>query len=280
MKYRIITLYIILIFACRNKVAINNASIGQVITNKKEIDSKEYDGDIFYQVKIIDFDNSKILQKEYVITAFERDFEGINPNQIDSIKYLQTINIRDFGQSDLYKITISKELPEVVTKRAFLVVNKLENKAALFFFNSYYTLKIRDTDTSFLYGGTYIFRGKGYFYIYKLLDKNTFQCIFNTLNDYCENGIPTYNKSLDCISYEPFELKIQNRDVNKDGVLDLTFSGKVNYFCDGLEKGFGRQDRKPKSQKDLQIEFLVNDSMSVFSWRLLNDTICNLINRE
>ena len=281
MEYRIIILCIMITFACKHKGTNNNASIDQVIiTNEEKIHTKGYGEYPFSQIKIIDFDNNKIVQKDYIVAAFENSFEGINPNQIDSIKFVQTINIRDFGQSDLYKITISKELPEVVAKRAFLVVNKLEKKAALFFFNSYSTLKIRDADTSFFYGGTYTFRGKGYFYIYKLLDKNTFQCIFNTLNGYCENGIPIYNKGLDCISYDPFELKVQNRDINNDGLLDLTFSGKINYYCDGLEKGIGREDRRPKYQKDLQIDFLVTDSMSVFSWHLLNDSICNLVNRE
>jgi hypothetical protein len=141
-------------------------------------------------------------------------------------------------------------------------------------------IKIKNIDKTILVAGTYLIRGKGYFVIYKFTKINGFALIFDSSSDkYCNNGIAVYNSSLDCLSYDPFMLEFKNADVNNDGVMDLIFAGKALLFCEGLESGYGRKERKPLKEEQLQIVFeTVQDSDSL-KWKLTDTSACKILNQ-
>jgi hypothetical protein len=99
-------------------------------------------------------------------------------------------------------------------------------------------------------------------------------------DQYCGNGIPVYNSSLDCICYEPFMLHFRNFDINNDGLNDLVFSGRVLSFCQGLETGYGRGDRQPLHRDSISISFLTYINKDSLYWKLSDTSICKKINSD
>src|SRR5690606_35241802 len=105
-----------------------------------------------------------------------------------------------------------------------------------------------------------------------------FKRVFSSIAvEVCENGVPVMNADIDCISYSPFLLEFRNIDVNHDGVNDISFVGKVNYYCEGLEANIGRKDRQPLRSQNITITFLTSSQDNIFSWRLKDSSICKQI---
>jgi hypothetical protein len=110
--------------------------------------------------------------------------------------------------------------------------------------------------------------------VYRFNGRDGFDLIFNTSNDpSCSGSIPVYNSSLDCISYDPFGLKLEIADVNGDGINDLIFTGKVLFFCQGLETGYGRTDRKALKEKNIKIIFCAGVDRNGPVWRLQDTSV-------
>ena len=67
-------------------------------------------------------------------------------------------------------------------------------------------------------------------------------------------------------------------DVNRDGLLDLNFSGIVASYCTGLEKGYGRTDRKLLKLDKINYSFILHQSNeNIFKYTgKYKDSICNL----
>ncbi|MCW3465168.1 hypothetical protein [Chitinophaga nivalis] len=224
---------------------------------------------------IIDDLNTDLTRKKKFLEAFPHLFNGLTPNDIKKITHFKKVLLKKWGETDIYNFELSENLPEVIDKKGILVVSKKRAQAAVFFLEHLRLVKLIESDTDYFIGGTHISKSKGYFYLYDF-DGLDFQSSFNTLsNQYCKNGIPIYNNSMDCISYQPFELQFQNIDINKDGLLDLSFSGNLLSFCKELEFGYGRKDRKPISVSQLNITFLANKSNDKIGWVLSNNSPCN-----
>lgn len=235
--------------------------------------------DLLDHRQFIDFDSSYFSNDEnlrsYFVKTFSEDLESINPKDIKTISLYRRTSLNDLGETSIYSITFADELPEVAPKSAYLVFSSERKQAALLFLNDIYLIKLRDTDQNYLIAGRYDVRGKGYAMIYQLRQNKQFDVVFNShANGPCETGVPVYNASLDCISYDPFLLKFKNIDRDKDGLNDLVFNGTINSYCKGLEYNLGRNDRKPLSSQKVEIVFRAVEAKDSLSWQLTDTTIC------
>ena len=68
----------------------------------------------------------------YLITKFNKEFDGLKDKDIVSIKLMNTVTIKKFGSVQIYEIALSENLPEVFTKRNYLIVNSDKKQAVLF----------------------------------------------------------------------------------------------------------------------------------------------------
>lgn len=234
--------------------------------------------------KIVNFSWKNTREKsslnQYFLTSFGDMFPDITVNDINKIDFIEDAILRNWGKTSIYKFELSHRLPETIYKNGILIISEQKAQAAIFFLDNFDLVKLKETDTAYLLAGIHIVKSKGYFYLYDFDGDQYFQCKFSTLSDrYCKNGIPVYNNSLDCVCYKPFGLVIKNNDVNHDGLLDLIFTGNVLSFCEGLENGYGREDRKPISTFKLDIIFITNQNNNEIAWGLQDSSFCSKINR-
>jgi hypothetical protein len=227
------------------------------------------------------FEQVDSVKKKSLVSLFPLDFEGVSSSHIDSITQVSnTINVEKFGICNTYEIILSKELPSIMAKKMYLLFCKEQQKGVLFQIERLQPIKIKNSDKTILVAGTYLVKSKGYFLIYKFDKANGFGQIFNSLSDkYCNNETAVYNNSLDCLSYEPFMLEFKNADVNHDGLMDLIFSGKALLFCEGLETRYGRKERKPLKEEQLQIVFETVQNSDSLSWKLSDTDACKILDR-
>jgi hypothetical protein len=214
----------------------------------------------------------------YLIEKFNKEYEGLKDKDIIEVKLIDSISVKNFGTAQIYNITLSDNLPEVFTKRNYLIVNKNKKQAALFLLDTLFFIKTSVNDNTILLGGIEKIKAKGFFLIYDFAGENEFKEILNSL-DYCEDGIPVFNNSTDCISYKPFMLDYKNIDMNNDGILDVNFSGEVASYCKGLEVGYGRSDRAPIRLNKINFSFILKcDKNNHFKCDLFSkDSVCVLI---
>ena len=214
----------------------------------------------------------------YLIRKFNKEYEGLKDNDITEVKLVDSVGIKNFGVAQIYNIILSNSLPEVFTKSNYLIVDKNKKLAALFLLDTLIFIKTSDNDKTVLLSGVEKIKAKGFFKIYDFTDGNEFNEILNSLN-YCENGLPVFNESLDCISYKPFMLAFKNIDVNNDGIFDVNFSGDVASYCKGLETGYGRNDRGPITLSKINFSFILkSEKNNHFTCELIpKDSICTLI---
>lgn len=166
----------------------------------------------------------------------------------------------------------------LATDSMLLVVSKTLERSILLPFETIHLIKVVPTDPDYLLAGVYEVRGKGYFSIYRFDGKNGFRQIFDSYQtSSCKYGIPVMNATDDCISYNPFFLNFSNEDFNKDGTLDLIFTGKVLYFCKGLEFGYGRKDRKPLKEHSIVVKYATRIYADSISWTLTDSNVCRLL---
>jgi hypothetical protein len=224
-------------------------------------------------------DGPDSLLKMALIRSFSGDMASVKPTQILAINLTKRAVVCGLlGVCQVYMVTLSMDLPEVVPDTMFLLVSRNKGQAALFPLSSLQPLRLSSQDTVTLIGGTFLSRGKGFFMIYRFNDRDGFDLVFDTSKDSgCPGPIPVYNSSLDCISYDPFGLKLELTDVNGDGINDLIFSGKVLFFCQGLETGYGRTDRKPLKEKSVRIVFQAAIERGRPSWKLQDTSMCRLL---
>jgi len=216
----------------------------------------------------------------YIISLFPNDFEGISANHIESVKHGTTAKIDSYGGTEVFIINVaSDQLASIISPVFYLFINKEKKNAVLFPFTELHLIKRKLNDEQCIVSGIFKIGSKGYYLIYQYSQDGRFKCIFNSLDSLCNNGIPVYNSSLDCMSYKPFALELKNIDVNNDGLLDLLFSGKALFFCEGLEIGYGREDRKPINELDLNIQFLAYRGKKDIHWRISDTTLCNQLNK-
>lgn len=220
--------------------------------------------------------------KETLIHKFPGDLEAIKPTQILAIKMTeQGVPCGSLGVCQIYKLTLSPDLPEVIPDTLFLLLSRTTGKAALFPLATLRPFKLRPQDSTSLFGGTFMSKGKGFFNIYRYNGHDGFELLFNTLDSTnCPGSVPVYNSSLDCVSYDPFGLKLEVTDVNGDGINDLVFEGRVLFFCQGLETGYGRNDRKPLREKNVRAIFEGGIEKGHPFWRLQDTTVCRVLSGE
>ncbi len=230
-----------------------------------------------FDVRLLDHQDDTL--KASLIRTFPDDLGGLKPGQVLFIRPEQ-LSAMDGVPFRVYKITFSPDVPAIVPSIQFLLVDKDQSKAALFPLDQFQHLELGITNKPLLFGGVSLFGGKGFYMIYRYDGRNGFRQILDSSKDPDCGIVPVYNGSLDCISYDPFQLRLDLTDINGDNVKDLVFSGKVLYFCQGLETGYSRKDRKPVKQKNIKLTFqTVTDGDSV-SWRLTDTTACHLLTNQ
>ena len=276
---------VILVFAsCGNKAQqkqVNTDTVTASIVNSKF--AKVITSPISYrQCKNLSasfLEQADSVKKRLLIEIFPEDFETITSDKIVSIQpQAAAITVDQYGICQVSEIKLSDDLPSVMSRKMYLLFNKDRQQGVILQMEDFQPIKIRIADSTILLAGTYLVRDKGYFAIYKYDKKGGFTLIFDSSSDnYCGNGIAAYNNSLDCISYSPFLLKLENKDVTNDGINDLVFTGKVLFFCQGLESGYGRKDRKPLKEQELRIVFETALNADTLSWQLSDTTVCRLM---
>lgn len=275
-----ICIIVLMLIGCNGQSVGSDKDISDTLTRPPEkvvgIDEK----DLLDHRPLLDFDSSYFRNEEsfksYFVQSFSADLGSIDFKDVTEISMYRKSLVSDLGEVSIYSVTFSEELPVVAPKTAYLVYSHEKKQAALLFIDDIELIKLRDSDATNLIAGRFDVRGKGYAVVYKLHHNKQFDLIFNSQETGgCETGVPVYNASLDCISYDPFLMKFHNNDRNKDGLNDLIFTGTVNSYCKGLEYNIGRNDRKPLHSEKVEIIFnayMINDSLS---WQLANTTICS-----
>lgn len=220
---------------------------------------------------LIPVNPDSVNNASYLLRVFAEEYEGLQKEDFERVELVNNLNIKNLGVTKLYKIALSNSLPESVQKINYLIVNTELKKGALLLLDTLIPLK---TEGAYLVAGIQKIKTKGYFVAYDLLNAE-FKEIFNSV-DFCGSGIPVYNQSNECINYKPHMLSLNSE--NKKGILELNFSGKVAYYCKGLEIGFGESDRKPLQTKQINFSFLIKHKDNSYRYEFYSkDSICNLL---
>ncbi len=197
-----------------------------------------------------------ITSGDYLRKTFIRYYSGLKGTDFIKIKLIDSFPIYQFGNTLVYKLVFSDQLPESVQKVNYLIVNSVSLLGTILLVDSIMPIRISDKYNDVLLGGVQIHKGVGYLIIYDFVEKNELKEIFNSMN-LSNRGIPIYNASDDCISYKPNWLSFKNIDKNSDGILDANFSGFVAYYCKGLELGYSQYDRLPLKIKKINFSILL-----------------------
>lgn len=254
-------------------------STSKSITTQSKNDSSL---NIIDKRSFVDFDTSLLRNenglKSFIIKNYSSELDAIRKEDITKIGDPITINVKNLGVVKIFPITFSDSLPEVAAKSAFLVADQSVKKAAMLYLDDLTPIKVRVDDEGFYLAGYYKVRSSGYFLVYKFSNGGGRMALKKIFDSYefgeCPNGVPVINSSLDCISYDPFKLRLSNKDVDGDGVLDMVFSGRVNTYCKGLESGRGRQDTRPVKSENVDVIFQTNHVADTLSWKLTDTSIC------
>ncbi|MFK7905788.1 MAG: hypothetical protein AB8B69_11715 [Chitinophagales bacterium] len=259
---------IVLIIGCQNKPSNNHTS------NKKE--QVEHDCLLTKKsiTKRILFDS--IVFKRWIVDNF---FNGLRPKDIVESRRVNEFCLQGYGEVEveLYKVILSEDTPATIRKIHHLVFfPEKEEITMINNMNNYKLIQVENEDTCFFLGGILMSREFGYFNIYQF-DRGCLVKVFDSSSDnYCEKGIPVF-RDFDCFSYSPPLLRIQNQDVNKDGFMDLIFSGNLLVYCSELERGFTSEDRKPLKQKKINYNFITSLNEGSPQWKLVDSLVCNEI---
>lgn len=208
-------------------------------------------------------------KKQYLFKVFHQEFEGLKHSDISEISLWRSAEIYKMGKCKIYQILISDKLPVVIPKKNYLIVSEERKEGVLFILDSLIFVATNKNNSSYIISGLRIIKQVGYLTIYDLRT-NFFKEIINT-SSLCENGIPVYNASIDCQSYKPFALNIENVDLNNDGWLDLKFYGKVASYCNELEVGYGRTDRNPIKIDDIGFSLIALIKQDTLSYKFISD---------
>jgi hypothetical protein len=185
--------------------------------------------------------------KQQLLTTFGQQLDGLHVTDLVRVRFLRTVAVRGAGQLRLYQVSLSRHLPEVWAKTAY-VVRDSHGQAAWFWLDSLWFIKEQRAAQQYLLSGVSRGRSRGYYLVYAWTKGGYFRAILNSLDTRTPTypyGVPVYDVSLDCANYQPFQLHFSQSDLNGDGYLDVVFTGRRLFFCRGLEEGFSREDRSP-----------------------------------
>ncbi len=231
--------------------------------------------------KSVDFDSSLLSKPNELFQWLSKTYHediGVLPNASigRTSKILSGVEIASFGICQVYRIQLTGSFPAMVSPEMKLIYNSSVGRAVLIPFETVLFPKVdkgRALLSTIIEG-----KGNGYLAIYQFDGTANFKRIFFSLDmPACQGGIPVLNAGLDCVSYEPFLLDYKSDDVNGDGIQDISFVGKVNYYCKGLETNIGRKDRKPLRSEKINITFVTDKQEASFAWSLKDTAICKLI---
>ena len=220
-------------------------------------------------------DSIKAAITDYWITNRYEDFKI---EYIVSLQYVQGAIIEGFGTSKVFElIYLSNKIPSMAPHKEILLIQEASKLICLFPINKYYLIQRTPLDNKFLIGGIIPSKTTGFLVVYTY-NKGHFNTVFDSMSEcVCsEGGMPVTNSSIECYSYDPFELVFQNKDMNNDGLLDLKFEGEFLSFCEEGEIGYGREDRPPLNRKPLELIFYGNKNQSGLFWEFRDSTLCGL----
>ncbi len=103
------------------------------------------------------------------------------------------------------------------------------------------------------------------FYIFDL-SNNNLKCIFET-----NECIYSYDSG-ECSTYQSGYLKLQNVDIDKDGFLDLRFTGIENHYCRGGEIVGYEKIKKPFKKNKIDLVYLYKPKLH--SWIRQKSIFC------
>lgn len=188
--------------------------------------------------------------KDLVLTQLIKlSGDHLSLKDINSIKYMGIYNLKGLGKSQIYKIKLSYSLPTVYHYSLALIIDN-HCHGFLIALDIVELIKIKAISNEYYFGSRYINRyGYGYFKVFEFNNNYMYQVF--------ESNEAVSNFSYGCTSFENGNLKLQNIDVNKDGYLDLKFTGIKDFYCNGLEQ-YGREDRKPLRKKRIILIFYYN----------------------
>lgn len=217
--------------------------------------------------------------KNWIVSRFSKDLDSINSDKIDTVYLIGSLPLKDYGTSKIFVGQLSNSLPEILYKTFYIVFNESREQASLFFMNNYNLVRLRANEEQGYLSGIFKVKSKGYYQIYAF-NNNVFKLILNTNSDvFCGNGIPIQNNSTDCLSYSPFTLRFENKDLNKDGILDIRFIGDALIYCEGLETGRGRGEDRERKKIKLDFKFTVDSMGSLPTWKLVDSTFCSILRK-
>lgn len=243
----------LLVFNCnvKHKQFNNNIDEIKIVRVPKNQNNVLGDSVFLSSLNIDSITNGNYLRKTFI--KYYADLKGTD---FIKIKLIDSLPVYQFGNTLIYKLVFSDQLPESVQKVNYLIVNSVSRLGTVLLVDSIIPIRISNKFNTVLLSGVQVHKGVGYLNIYDFVEKNELKEIFNSI-DSSNRSIPIYDASDDCISYKPNWLSFKSIDVNNDGILDANFSGSVAYYCKGLELGYSQYDRKPLKIKKINFSILL-----------------------
>lgn len=240
---RIVALGLTLIFSSTMKAQIRNDSI------------KSFQISVNVESGISNSEIKKIVLEQLIKSSGD----SLKYTDVVSVKYQGKYNLVDLGESRIYKIKLSYSLPNVWHHHLVLIIDRNSN-AYLVNLDMIELIKIKERSNDYYFTGRY--KNRYCYGVFKI-----FRFINNSMYQIFESEEAVSNHSLDCESYKNDDLKLNNVDLNKDGYLDLKFSGIKYIYCEGLEQ-YGRDERKPIKKEKITIVYYYNSGDKTWQKKL------------
>jgi hypothetical protein len=227
----------------------------------RSIQGKDLD---FYDVQHVrkwfveEADAFPLSEDKVELTRVVRPLCGHN-NSSSTVEYMATL--------------VGEDLPSGWRKIFYLVFYEKNRTYAVLPLDSPSKIYLDADTTDCMVGGYEDIRGWGFYNIYKKNKDGSFTSVFST-SDFCGFGVYVSKHIDDCVGYSPKKLRLSNKDINGDGLLDVSFVGKVLKYC---KEGQDRLEttNKPLEEREVSIDFLYDTTTS--QWVLRDSSVCDLI---
>jgi hypothetical protein len=76
--------------------------------------------------------------------------------------------------------------------------------------------------------------------------------------------VPVFLKNSECIQIENGFLEFKNIDIDNNGLLDIVFSGEIDYYCKTEEYGVDVSKRNPLKKDFVNVKFFYDENHKIW----------------
>jgi hypothetical protein len=180
---------------------------------------------------------------------------GKTPDVIKSIRLISKQPLFSLGESSVFSVNLSEELPSTWPINSLLIFAENGTKMFLLSLKTFEPVRIKNGVASLL-SGRRLSRGLGDFVAFKLTNDTLFSVFESDL-------VSKYKQ--ECTRIKNGDLKLLNEDINQDGLFDLNFSGIIYEYCEGHSDVM--DSLVPKDSTELHYTYFGKlDAEGIASW--------------